>query len=320
MLRVAIVIVNYKTPELVKACLDALVGEQTAELALHAYIGDAESQDDSVAIINRHIADRALDFCTCFAIGTNGGFAYGNNFIVERHIAGDPTIDYVFFLNPDTYVRPGAIAALIATLSAHPNAGVAGSRLENPDGSPRAYGFRFPAPWRELFGAMRLAAMDRLFPTAPVKIENLRDTRQVDWVTGASFMMPRAVLERIGGMDPRYFLYFEEVDLMFRVARAGYEIWHVAESRVVHLAGQSTGVRSDDAPRRIPPYWYHSRFKFFHDNYGWPRAILANVLFLLGDVVYRIHRTARRQPILDAPFLWRDMIAHGFSLPPERRA
>ena len=68
-------------------------------------------------------------------------------------------------------------------------------------------------------------------------------TSQVDWVTGASFMMPRSVLEDIGLMDDGYFLYFEETDLMARAHKAGYSVWHVAESCVVHLAGQATGVR-----------------------------------------------------------------------------
>jgi len=316
---VAVVIVNYKTPELVKACLDSLVGEQSADLRLKVYVGDADSQDGSVEIISRHIAEQRLDFCDCFAIGTNGGFAYGNNYVVEQKVLDDPQVDFVHFLNPDTYVRPGAVRALVDALKAHPAAGVAGSRLENPDGSLRAYGFRFPAPWREFFRGARMVALDRLFPGAEIKIPDLLETRRVDWVTGASFMMPRAVIERVGLMDPAYFLYFEETDLMSRVGQAGYEVWHVAESRVVHLQGAATGVKSDAPPKRVPAYWYQSRYKFFHDRYGRTRAALANIAFLAGDLVYRVHRSVRGQPIHDAPFLWRDMFAYGFSLPEPRQ-
>jgi N-acetylglucosaminyl-diphospho-decaprenol L-rhamnosyltransferase len=312
---VAIVIVNYKTPDLVEDCLASVAAEQTADLRFKVYVGDADSQDGSVASISRYIAGNHLDFVSCFDIGVNGGFAYGNNYIVEHHVLGDPEIEFVYFLNPDTYVRPGAIAALVRVLQQHPQVGAAGSRLENPDGSPRSYGFRFPAPWREFFSGARLAAAERLVPSSTVKILNLEETREVDWVTGASFMMPKRVLERVGLMDPAYFLYFEEVDLMSRVRAAGYSIWHVAESRVVHLQGQATGVRADDAPKRVPAYWYKSRYKFLHDRYGKGGALLGNVLFLLGDLVYRLHRLARGKPILDAPFLWRDMFAHGFSLP-----
>jgi len=316
---VAVVIVNYKTPELVKACLDSLVGEQTPDLRLKVYVGDADSRDGSVEIVSRYIAEKGLDFCSCFAIGTNGGFAYGNNYIVEHKVLDDADVDYVHFLNPDTYVRPGAIKALVEVLKMHPKAGVAGSRLENPDGSLRAYGFRFPAPWREFFRGARLSALDRLVPGAAVKIPDLGDTRLVDWVTGASFMMPRGVIDRVGLMDPDYFLYFEETDLMSRVRRAGYEVWHASDSRVVHLQGSATGVKSDAPVKRVPAYWYQSRFKFFRDRYGLLRAVLANLAFLAGDLLYRAHRTLRRQPIEDAPFLWRDMFVHGFSVPNGRK-
>jgi len=316
---VAVVIVNYKTPELVKACLDSLVGERSEALRLKVYVGDADSQDGSVETISRYIADKGLDFCECFPIGTNGGFAYGNNHIVERKVLDDPEVDFVHFLNPDTYVHPGAIKALVDLLRTQPKAGVAGSRLENPDGSLRAYGFRFPAPWREFFRGARLAALDRIVPAAAIKIPDLLETRRVDWVTGASFMMPRGVIDRVGLMDPAYFLYFEETDLMSRVGQAGFEVWHVADSRVVHLQGSATGVKTDAPPKRVPAYWYQSRFKFFHDRYGRFRAVLANILFLAGDALYRAHRTLRRQPIEDAPFLWRDMFAYGYSLPEGRK-
>jgi len=312
---VAVVIVNYKTPELVKACLDSLVGERSEALKLKVYVGDADSQDGSVEAISRHIADKGLDFCSCFAIGTNGGFAYGNNYIVEHKVLGDPEVDYVHFLNPDTYVHPGAVAALVDVLKARPKAGVAGSRLENPDGSLRAYGFRFPAPWREFFRGARLPILDRLVPNAAVKIPDLLETRRVDWVTGASFMMPRRVIDQVGLMDPNYFLYFEETDLMSRVTKAGYEVWHVTGSRVVHLQGSATGVKSDAPVKRVPPYWYQSRYKFFHDTYGKFAAARANILFLAGDVIYRIHRIMRGRPVMDAPFLWKDMMRFGFTLP-----
>ncbi len=312
---IAVVIVNYKTPELVKACLDSVAAELDGSMRVKVYVGDADSGDGSTEIISRHIADRGLDFATCFDIGVNGGFAYGNNFIVAQKVLPDPDIDYVYFLNPDTYVRPGAISALLEALRSRPDAGVVGSRLEDPDGTPRAYGFRFPAPWREFFRGARLSLASRLVPEADIKIENLMETRQVDWVTGASFMMPRKVVEKVGMMDARYFLYFEEVDLMFRVRKAGYEIWHISDSQVVHLAGQATGMRADDMPKRVPAYWYKSRFKFFRDNYGAAGAIFANISFLLGDLLYRAHHLIRLKRPMDPPFLWRDMLMHGFTLP-----
>lgn len=316
---IAVVVVNYRTPDLVIDCLKSLREEARNGMHLKVYVGDASSGDGSYEKISAFIAEAGLQNVLCFEIGRNGGFAYGNNAIVERYVLDDPQVDYVHFLNPDTYIHTGAVRALAEFLAANERIGVVGSRLENPDGSPRAFGFRFPAPWREFFRGARLGALDRLFPRAGVHIPDLSMARRVDWVTGASFMVPRRVLDQVGLMDPGYFLYFEEVDLMARIAGKGFEIWHVAESRVVHLAGQATGVRAG-AITRMPPYWFHSRFKFFRDRYGRAGAVLANVLFLAGDVIYRLHRGILRRPNEDPPYLWRDMLVHGFSLPPKRDA
>jgi GT2 family glycosyltransferase len=277
-------------------------------------VGDAASGDGSTEIVNRHIAENGLGFAGCFDIGGNHGFAYGNNYVLAEKVLGDD-IDYVWFLNPDTYVLPGALSALVETLRAHPSAGVAGSRLENPDGSPRSCGFRFPAPWREFFRGARLPLQARLLPACEIPIADLNETRQVDWVSGASFLMPLKVIQRVGMMDPRYFLYFEEVEYMARVRDAGFEIWHTSDSRVVHLAGQATGVRAGNKPKRIPAYWYHSRFKFFCDRYGRRQAAIANTLFLIGNGLFRVHRALRLKAPGDAPYLWRDMLAHGFTTP-----
>jgi len=309
---VAIIIVNYKTPELVNECLASLAKEPEAVEQYRVFVGDADSQDGSTEIISRYIEENDIQFATCFDIGGNHGFAYGNNYILKTRVLPDPQFRYVHFLNPDTYIHPGAVSALLEALRARPEAGVVGSRLENPDGSLRAYAFRFPSLWREFFRGAQLPHIEKLLPNTSIHIPQLRDTRKVDWVTGASFMMPREVIEEVGLMDDRYFLYFEEVDLMFRVHKAGYEVWHVAESRVVHLAGQATGVRAEATLKRLPPFWFHSRFKFFRDRYGLFGAVMANIVFLSGDLLLRLHRLLRLKPQRNLPYLWEDMFAHGF--------
>lgn len=305
--KIAVVVVNYKTPELVKACLASLK-ETAQDLEITVFVGDAESQDGSVEIISEYIDHERLTWATCFAIGCNGGFAYGNNAVVRSHVLPDPDFFYVYFLNPDTYIRPQAVHALVDFLQAYPRVGIVGSRLEDPDGSMRSYGFRAPAPWREFFRGARLGFLNRCVPQAPVTVENLLDDREVDWVTGASFMVRRDVLNDIGLMDEGYFLYFEETDLMTRARTAGYEVWHVAASRVVHLAGQATGVRTGNQNANMQPpspFWLASRRRYMLKHFGpWGRK-RADILFLAGDLVYRFHRTLRGQPIENPPQLWR---------------
>ena len=307
---VAIVIVNYRTPDLVTACLDSLKDEAGDKVTFQVFVGDADSQDGSVEQIKDHIATAEYDdWVLCYDIGRNGGFAFGNNAIFQAHVANDRSFDYVYFLNPDTYIYPGAVRYLVRFLQKNDKVGVAGNRLENPDGSLRAYGFRFPNIWREFFRGARLGILDRIIPSASISIPDLRENREVDWVSGAGFMMPRAVLDDVGLMDDGYFLYFEETDLMKRVRNAGYQVWHVAESRIVHLAGQATGVRTGDAEiKRLSPVWLASRRKFLRKHYGSLAPACATALFLAGDVCYRCVSILRRRKIQNPPFMWRDYL------------
>ena len=112
-----------------KGCLDSLASEVRAGadengMEIRAFVGDAQSGDGSVESIGAHIAARGYGtWALCYDIGRNGGFAYGNNAIVAEHVAPDPSFTHVHFLNPDTYIRPGAVRALAGFLSAHPRAG-----------------------------------------------------------------------------------------------------------------------------------------------------------------------------------------------------
>lgn len=312
---IAIVIVNYKTPELVCACLDSLSDELNREVAFEVFVGDAESRDGSTEIISKHIAQREYDWASCDDNGANNGFAAGNNIILRRSVLHTERFKYVYFLNPDTYIRPRAVASLYEFLESHPEAAAVGSRLENSDGSRRAYAFRFPTPWREFFRGVRIPGFDRL----QVRLENLDERFEVDWVSGAAFMVRRSVIDQVGLMDEGYFLYFEEVEFLFRIRKAGYEVWHEPASRVVHLAGQATGVREDTVTQKpISEYWLNSRWKFFCDKYGLFQAAIANCLFLLGDLFYRIHRILRGKPLNTPPGSWQSYWSNGFSMPPKR--
>ncbi|WP_425407589.1 glycosyltransferase family 2 protein [Hwanghaeella sp.] len=308
---IAVVIVNFRTPELVNDCLASLAQERDETMPFCAFVGDADSGDGSVERISAFIEEMGYDWAECFAIGVNGGFAYGNNAIVQRCVLPTDEYDFVYFLNPDTYVLPGAIKALVRHLQSSDDCGVAGSKLENPDGSPRSYGFRYPTPWREFFRGARVGLLNRLCSSASVKIDDLNETAPVDWVSGASFMIRRELLEKIGLMDDRFFLYFEETDFMRRTRAVGYSVWHVAESRVVHLAGQSTGVRSgDNATQRLSRYWLESRERYFRKHFGILGAKSATALFLLGDVLYRLYRFLQFKPAINPEYLWRDYVEH----------
>jgi len=307
----AVIIVNYRTPELVVDCLRTLAGETAAEPALRAVVVDNASGDNSLASIGQAIRDNGWAWAELKSLDHNGGFAFGNNAAVRELLARPNPPAYVWLLNPDTLVRPGAATALIDFLEAHPDIGIAGGRLEFPDGTPQTAAFRFPSLVAELEDTIRIGVVTKMLGRfrvpGPIRLE----PHPTDWVNGASMMVRREVFETVGLMDEGYFLYFEETDFCRRAKRAGWPVWHVPASRVVHLEGQSTGVTGANlAKKPRPTYWFDSRARYFRKHLGVGYALLADVIFAVGFGLWRIQRRLRAKPDPDPPGLLRDFVRH----------
>jgi N-acetylglucosaminyl-diphospho-decaprenol L-rhamnosyltransferase len=129
----------------------------------------------------------------------------------------------------------------------------------------------------------------------------------VDWVPGASLMMRRSVLDRIGLFDEDFFLYFEETDLCLRAARAGFETHFVRESSVTHIRAVSTGMKTW---ARVPDYWYDSRLRYFTKNHGHARAAAATTAHLAGGLLHRLRMSLMGKRAVDPPGFLRRLAAH----------
>jgi GT2 family glycosyltransferase len=307
---ILVVIVNYRTPGLTVDCLASLEPERAGWSGVAVTVVEGGSGDDSAERIGRAIAERGWGgWVELLPLERNGGFAYANNRAIERVLGGARPPRYVWLLNPDTVVRPGAMQTLHQFLEAHPEVGIAGSRLENEDGSPRTYAFRFPSVLGEFEATARLGVVSRLLAGRTTRMAPPVAPCRVDWVSGGSMMVRRAVFEAIGLMDDRYFLYYEESDFCLRAARAGWPAWHVPESRVVHLAGQSTGVRMDrQTLKRRPAYWFESRHRYFRGNHGPFVAALADLAWLAGNGLNVTRRLLTGQRDQLTPRLIRDFL------------
>ena len=307
----AVVIVNYRTPRLVVDCLGTLAGEVAGEPGLRVVIVDNASGDDSLDVIAGAILDRGWHWGRLLPLDRNGGFAFGNNAAVRQLLADQLPPAYIWLLNPDTLVRSGAATALIDFLEGHPQVGIAGGRLEFPDGTPQTAAFRFPSLAGELEDTIRIGLVSKALARFRVP-GPIRDVpHPTDWVNGASLVVRRQVFETVGLMDEDYFLYFEETDFCRRVRRAGWPIWHVPSSRVVHLEGQSTGVTGANlALKPRPRYWFDSRARYFRKHLGPTFALLADLIFIFGFGTWRLHRRLRGKPDPDPPGLLRDFVRH----------
>lgn len=310
---VLVSVVNFRTPQLTIGCLRSLAGELEQVPGMQVVVADNASGDGSGEMIAAAIEGQGWGrWASLLQLPRNGGFSYGNNRAIERHLGSDLPPDYVLLLNPDTFIRPGAVRELLAFMRDNPRVGIAGSRMENPDGTVRRTAFRFPTAARELVGMLGLGPVSRLFPKLEIAPPAPTTACATDWVCGASMMIQKGVFDSVGLLDEDYFLYYEELDLCLQARRAGWECWYVPSSRVVHLVGQASGVTAEDrAPHRRPSYWFDSRHRYFLKNYGPRAALVADVCWISGGATRLLMNTLRRRPRQDPPRFLRDFVRHG---------
>jgi hypothetical protein len=320
-LRLLIVIVNYRTAQLTIDCLRSLAPEvPSLPAGTRVVVTDNASGDDSVERLGAAVRDHGWEpWVTLMPLPRNGGFAWGNNEAIRPALASQEPPDFVLLLNPDTLVRPGAVGALLEFMEAHPKVGIAGSRLEDPDGTVQRSAFRFPGVLSELETGVRLSVVSmalRRFVVAPPPPAR---ACKVDWVAGASMIIRRAVFDAVGLLDEKYFMYFEEVDFCRRAGRAGWRCWYVPESRVVHLVGQASGVTDEKKPKkRRPAYWFESRRRYFLLHRGRVGTFLADTLWVTGHALYKATEVARKNKANDPEGLLGDFVRHNFL--PARKA
>jgi GT2 family glycosyltransferase len=204
----------------------------------------------------------------------------------------------------------------VAYLDAHPSVGIAGSRLEERDGTPQRSAFRFPTVASEFEGGLRLglltSVLSRFVVAPPVVNENVA----TDWVCGASMMVRRQVFDAVGFLDDGYFMYFEELDFCLRARHAGWSCAYVPASRVVHLVGQASGIgqKTPGIPKRLPTYWFDSRRRYFVKNHGVLYAALADLAFVTGFGAWRVRRVIQGKPDEDPQGLLGDFVRNSVVL------
>ena len=311
-----VVIVNYRTAGLTIDCLHSLVNEVRSLPGTRVVVADNASGDESVERIGAAIETEGWgNWASLMPLDRNGGFAFGNNAVIRPVIESTNPPPYVLLLNPDTIVRPGALQALVNFMNEHPNVGIAGSRLEDPDGTPQRSAFRFHTVLSELDSGLSLGVVSKLLSRWVVAPPVSDETCQTDWVAGASMIVRRDVFEAAGLMDEDYFMYYEEMDFCLQAKKSGWSCWYVPQSRVVHLVGQSSGVTDTKRPpKRLPQYWFDSRRRYFLKNHGWLYTALADAVWASSFALWRLRRMVQGKPDKDPPQLLSDFLLNSIFL------
>lgn len=261
----SIIIVNWNTRKMLARCLDAILGPVEGSLtaaggdrsSCEVFVVDNASTDGSGAMVEKRFPEVRL-----ITNEENLGFARANNQAI-RQASGR----YVLLLNPDTEVLPRALEFMIQCMEQLPQAGGCGPLLLNADGSLHPSCHPMLTPEREFW---RLIFLDRLWPRATYQQEawDQATARRVEVIKGACLLLRREALEEVGLLDEDYFVYTEEMDLCYRLARAGWQLWWVPRAVVRHNGEAST----KQAAEAMYVQLYRSKVQFYRKFGGSCRA------------------------------------------------
>ncbi len=229
----SIIIVTWNVKGLLAGCLDSIYRHLPPQgITFEVWVVDNASVDNTVEMVRRDYPQVKL-----IANRDNLGFARANNQAIRR-AAGR----YIFLLNPDTKLIDGSLARLIKFADRQAEPCLVGPKLLYPDGSLQPSVRRFP---RLLDQALILLKLHNFFPRCrPLRRYYMADfdyrtIAEVDQLMGAAILIPQKIFRRLGLLDERFWLLFEEVDFCQRVRAAGYKIYFNPQAAIIHYKGQS---------------------------------------------------------------------------------
>jgi GT2 family glycosyltransferase len=226
---VSVAVISYNTRELLRRCVTSALDDGATDVV----VADNGSTDGSVEMLHEEFSRVRV-----FVDRSNPGYGGASNAAIER--CRSP---YVLLLNSDTVLCPGALAALGTYLDAHPRAAVVGPRLRNPDGTLQRSLHQFPTPIITLLDYSWVGWLLGFVPVLRklyVASDSHERARVIPWVTGAALGIRKSAFQEVGGFDPSFFMYYEEVDLSYRLARAGWQTHFTPTAEVTHVGGAST--------------------------------------------------------------------------------
>ena len=283
-LRWAAVVVNFNAGSVLVDCVESVLAQEPA--------GEVVVVDNGSSDGSRQALEEAHPEVAVLRAGENLGYARAANLGIAATRA-----PVVAVLNPDTRLFPGTAAALLDRFSAEPDLGAAGPQLRNPDGTVYPSARQIPS----IADAAGHGLLLFVWPGNPFT-RRYRQTgadpgrrRDVDWVSGAAVWLRRTALDAVGGWDERYFMYVEDVDLCWRLRRAGWRVAYDPGGRVEHLLGVSTAT----APYRMIAEHHRSLLRFAARRFTGPKRVLlppaAAFLAARAALAMGHHRAAARR-------------------------
>ncbi len=296
----AIVIVNYNTLTLLRACLKSVFASR-CNFQWRVFVVDNNSKDGSARMVREEF-EGLYENLTLLETFENKGYAFGNNLALRRicplpdyinipepeqkcqklHLNSEPQAKYVLLLNPDTVVPPDAFQKMYDFMEANPEAGVVGAKLVKASGKlDLACRRSFPSPSVSLW---RMAGLSKLFPKNQIfgrynlTFLDPDSLNEVDSVCGAFMWLRSAVIKQVGILDEAYFMYGEDLDWAFRIKEKGWKIFYNPVTTIIHYKGESSKQRSTGAIINF----YQAMQIFYKKHYAQNTFFLLNWLIIFG--------------------------------------
>ena len=312
----SIIIVSWNTRDLLAQCLDSVVSSQipvdrqdsnlTTDdraaslrdclLSTEIFVVDNASSDGSAAMVRQRFPQVRL-----IENRENVGFARANNQAISRCLGR-----YVLLLNSDTIVHQESLARMVRFMDSTPNAGIVGALLLRPTGTPQRCFGRFPTILSEAVFAFGLNTYWPFSAWLELGHNLATESRVTDWVLGAAMMVRHKVLEQVGLLDEDYYIFSEEIDLAYRVKRAGWDNHVLATAHITHLGGQSAKQVLGSMIAEL----FKSKVKYFRKHHGRMSAFFLDLIFIVSmlsrRILYIIKPDATKSSLWSS--VWRDYI------------
>ena len=275
MIDISIIIVNYNVKEFVKNLLYSL-HKALENYSSEIIVVDNASSDGSVENI-----EKKFPYVKVIANKNNVGFGKANN--QGLSIAKGK---YIVLLNPDTIVREDTFSKLIEFINSKPEAGMVTCKVLNPDGTLQLACRRsFPGPWTSF---TKIAGLSKLFPNSKFfskyNLTYLDENKvnEVDAISGSFMLFTREVYKKVGGFDPQFFMYGEDLDLCYRVQKTGYKVFYVPDTEIIHYKGESTKRSSIDETK----VFYNAMHLFVKKHFS--SSFLVEIILRFAIVARRL--------------------------------
>jgi len=292
-LDITVILVSYNTIEMTKKALGDLFSS-VGSLQMEVFIIDNASVDNSAEILRREYPN-----ITLIENKKNVGFGRANNQVLPL-IRGR----YVLLLNTDAFVKPDTISKTVQYMETHSKCGILGVKLLGRDGTLQPSCRYFPTPWNIFLERTNL----KLFFKNTKMMDDMSwdhaSVKSCDWVPGCYYLIRKEVIDQVGLFDPRYFLYYEEVDHCLAAKRAGWEVVYYPDTPVVHIGGESAkheGTISSKS-QQIESLQIESELLYFFKNHGLMGVLSHLVLNSLADFILFLKDLIKLKPAAEIMF------------------